>query len=112
MKTNFISDLIINHAILIPLYSHIENYIISNKKNHSNNIQYFKKYRDYIDLNISELSHFKPYLDYIILKSINESFSEGNGYDYNLNFNLQRLIYVDNTIDNQIIKTKLLRFIA
>ena len=112
IKTNFISDLIINHAILIPLYSHIENYIISNKKNHSNNIQYFKKYRDYIDLNISELSHFKPYLDYIILKSINESFSEGNGYDYNLNFNLQRLIYVDNTIDNQIIKTKLLRFIA
>jgi len=112
IKTNFISDLIINHAILIPLYSHIENYIISNKKNHSNNIQYFKKYRDYIDLNISELSHFKPYLDYITLKSINESFSEGNGYDYNLNFNLQRLIYVDNTIDNQIIKTKLLRFIA
>ena len=45
-KNNFISDLIINHAILIPLYSHIENYIIINKNNHSKNIQYFNKYRN------------------------------------------------------------------
>ena len=111
-KSNFISDLIINHAILIPLYSHIENYIILNKKNHSKNIQYFNRYRKEINLNINELSHFKPYLDYITLKSINESFSEKRGYDYNLNFNLLRLNYIKNQISNETIKTKLLRFIA
>ena len=112
IKTNFISDLIINHAMLIPLYSHIENFIILNKENHTKNIEYFKKYRDKIDLNISELSHFKPYLDYITLKSINESFSLDKGYDYNLNFNLQRLNYIDDQVYDQTIKTKLLRFIA
>ena len=111
-KSNFISDLIINHAILIPLYSHIENYIIINKNNHSKNIQYFNKYRNEINLNISELSHFKLYLDYITLKSINESFSDKRGYDYNLNFNLLRLNYIKNQISNETIKTKLLRFIA
>ena len=111
-KSNSISDLIINHAILIPLYSHIENYIILNKKNHSKNIQYFNSYRKEINLNINELSHFKPYLDYITLKSINESFSEKRGYDYNLNFNLLRLNYIKNQISNETIKTKLLRFIA
>ena len=111
-KSNSISDLIINHAILIPLYSHIENYIILNKKNHSKNIQYFNRYRKEINLNINELSHFKPYLDYITLKSINESFSEKRGYDYNLNFNLLRLNYIKNQISNETIKTKLLRFIA
>ena len=111
-KSNFISDLIINHAILIPLYSHIENYIIINKNNHSKNIQYFNKYRNEINLNINELSHFKLYLDYITLKSINESFSEKRGYDYNLNFNLLRLNYIKNQISNETIKTKLLRFIA
>ena len=112
IKTNYISDLIINHAILIPLYSHIENYIILNKKNHSTNVSFFNNYRNKIDLNIYELSHFKPYLDYITLKSINESFSEKKGYDYNLNFNLSRLNYIKNHISNQTIKTKLLRFIA
>lgn len=112
IKTNYISDLIINHAILIPLYSHIENYIILNKKKHSTNISFFNNYRNKIDLNIYELSHFKPYLDYITLKSINESFSEKKGYDYNLNFNLSRLNYIKNHISNQTIKTKLLRFIA
>ena len=111
-KNNFISDLIINHAILIPLYSHIENYIIINKNNHSKNIQYFNKYRKEINLNINELSHFKPYLDYITLKSINESFSDKKGYDYNLNFNLLRLNYIKNQISNETIKTKLLRYIA
>lgn len=111
-KSNFISDLIINHAILIPLYSHIENYIIINKNNHSKNIQYFNKYRNEIKLNINELSHFKPYLDYITLKSINESFSDKRGYDYNLNFNLLRLNYIKNQISNKTIKTKLLRYIA
>ena len=111
-KSNFISDLIINHAILIPLYSHIENYIILNKKNHSKNIQYFNRYRKEINLNINELSHFKPYLDYITLKSINESFSDKRGYDYNLNFNLLRLNYIKNQISNKTIKTKLLRYIA
>lgn len=111
-KSNFISDLIINHAILIPLYSHIENYIIINKNNHSKNIQYFNKYRNEINLNISELSHFKLYLDYITLKSINESFSDKRGYDYNLNFNLLRLNYIKNQISNKTIKTKLLRYIA
>ena len=111
-KNNFISNLIINHAILIPLYSHIENYIILNKKNHSKNIQYFNKYRKEINLNINELSHFKPYLDYITLKSINESFSDKKGYDYNLNFNLLRLNYIKNQISNETIKTKLLRYIA
>ena len=111
-KSNFISDLIINHAILIPLYSHIENYIIINKNNHSKNIQYFNSYRKEINLNINELSHFKPYLDYITLKSINESFSDKRGYDYNLNFNLLRLNYIKNQISNKTIKTKLLRYIA
>ena len=111
-KSNFISDLIINHAILIPLYSHIENYIIINKNNHSKNIQYFNKYRNEINLNINELSHFKLYLDYITLKSINESFSDKRGYDYNLNFNLLRLNYIKNQISNKTIKTKLLRYIA
>jgi len=111
-KSNFISDLIINHAILIPLYSHIENYIIINKNNHSKNIQYFNRYRKEINLNINELSHFKPYLDYITLKSINESFSDKRGYDYNLNFNLLRLNYIKNQISNKTIKTKLLRYIA
>ncbi|MDA9622187.1 hypothetical protein N9S70_00275 [Flavobacteriaceae bacterium] len=111
-KNNFISNLIINHAILIPLYSHIENYIIINKNNHSKNIQYFNKYRKEINLNINELSHFKPYLDYITLKSINESFSDKKGYDYNLNFNLLRLNYIKNQISNETIKTKLLRYIA
>ena len=82
IKTNYISDLIINHAILIPLYSHIENYIILNKKNHSTNVSFFNNYRNKIDLNIYELSHFKPYLDYITLKSINESFSEKKGISY------------------------------
>ena len=41
IKTNYISDLIINSAILIPLYSHIENYIILNKLHHSTNIKFF-----------------------------------------------------------------------
>ena len=112
IKTNFISDLIISHAILIPLYSHIENFIILNKENHTENIDYFKKYRESIGLNISELSHFKPYLDYITLKSINESFSLDKGYDYNLNFNLERLNYINDQVSDQTIKTKLLRFIA
>ena len=112
IKTNFISDLIISHAILIPLYSHIENFIILNKENHTENIDYFKKYRESICLNISELSHFKPYLDYITLKSINESFSLDKGYDYNLNFNLERLNYINDQVSDQTIKTKLLRFIA
>ena len=112
IKINSVSDLIINHAILVPIYSHIENYIIINKNNHSNNIEYFNKSRQNIDLNISELSHFKPYLDYITLKSINESFSEEKGYDYNLNFNLLRLEFLNNQISDQTIKTKLLRFIA
>ncbi|MDB4050542.1 hypothetical protein N9454_04605 [Flavobacteriaceae bacterium] len=112
IKTNYISDLIINSAILIPLYSHIENYIILNKLHHSTNIKFFNNYRQEIDLNKYELSHFKPYLDYITLKSINESFSEEKGYNYNLNFNLSRLYYIKNQISNQTIKTKLLRFIA
>ena len=73
---------------------------------------YFANYRNNINYNIDDLSHFKPYLDYITIKSINQSFGINEGFDYSLNFNLNRLKFIENNVFNTTIKNKLLRFIA
>ena len=112
IKLDKTSELIIENAISLPLLSHIENYILINKNNHDYNINFFSNYRKFSDYNINELSHFKPYLDYIIVKSINESFELNSGFDYSVNFNIKRLEYINDLITNDVIKNKLLRFIA
>tara|TARA_X000000368_G_scaffold82469_1_gene62351 strand:+ start:6536 stop:7882 length:1347 start_codon:yes stop_codon:yes gene_type:complete len=112
IKLDKTSELIIDNAISLPLLSHIENYILINKNNHDYNINFFSNYRKFSDYNINELSHFKPYLDYIIVKSINESFELNSEFDYSVNFNIKRLEYINDLITNDVIKNKLLRFIA
>ena len=112
LKLNKTSSLIIENAIKLPLLSHIESYLFKNKKEYENNLKLFMNYRNNIDLNNETLLHFKPYLDYIILRSINESFKVDDGYDYSLKFNLNRLEFINSMIYNDIIKNKLLRFIA
>ena len=114
-KLNTISKLILEYAIKLPLYSKIEAYLSINKQtnllNTINNT--FYEYRDEIDLNIEELSNFKPYLDYIILRTINESGIDYNSYsNLDLQFNLDRIKFIDLTISNQIVKSKILRYIA
>ncbi len=114
-KLNIISELILEYAIKLPLYSKIEAYLSlykqTNRLNEVNNK--FYEYRDEIDLNIEELSNFKPYLDYIILRSINESGIDYNSYsNLDLQFNLDRIKFIDLTISNSIVKSKILRYIA
>ncbi len=114
-KLNAISELILEYAIKLPLYSKIEAYLSiykqTNRLNQVNNK--FYEYRNEIDLNIEELSNFKPYLDYIILRSINESGIDYNSYsNLDLQFNLDRIKFVDLTISNPIVKSKILRYIA
>ena len=112
LKLNKTSSLIIENAIKLPILSHIESYLFKNKKEYEKNIKLFMNYRNNIDLNNETLLHFKPYLDYIVLRSINESFKVEDGFDYSLNFNLNRIGFINSMIDNNIIKNKLLRFIA
>lgn len=112
VKINKTTELILENAMILPLLTHIEKYILRNKKLHNDNIIYFANYRNNINYNIDDLSHFKPYLDYITIKSINQSFGINEGFDYSLNFNLNRLKFIENNVFNTTIKNKLLRFIA
>jgi len=114
-KLNSVTELILEYAIKLPLYSKIETFLSiykqTNLLNEINNT--FYEYRDEIDLNIKELSNFKPYLDYIILRTINESGIDYNSYsNLDLQFNLDRIKFVDLTISNPIVKSKILRYIA
>jgi len=62
---------------------------------------------------MEELSHFKPYLDYIILRTINESGTDYNSYsNLDLQFNLDRIKFVDLAISNPVVKSTILRYIA
>tara|TARA_B100000929_G_scaffold99525_1_gene78198 strand:- start:284 stop:1675 length:1392 start_codon:yes stop_codon:yes gene_type:complete len=114
-RLNNISQLILDYAIKLPLYSKKETYLSiykqTGKLNEINNE--FYEFRDNINLNIEELSHFKPYLDYIILRTINESGIDYNSYsNLDLQFNLDRIRFVDFAISNSIVKSKILRHIA
>ena len=114
-KLNMVSELILEYAIKLPLYSKIEAYLSIYKHTNQINIinNTFYEYRDEIDLNIEELSNFKPYLDYIILRTINESGIDYNSYsNLDLQFNLDRIKFIDLTITNPIVKSKILRYIA
>ena len=114
-KLNYTSIMIMEHAIKLPLYSNIEAYISGIKQNNviKNINNNFYDYRDEIDFNIQELSNFKPYLDYIILRTNNQS-----GIDLNslsnlyLQFNLDRINFVNSSISNPVIKSQILRYIA
>ena len=112
---NNISELILEYAISLPLYSKIETYLSiykqTNRLSEINNE--FYEYRNNIDLNIEELSNFKPYLDYIVSRTINESGIDYNSYsNLALQFNLDRIKFVDKTISNTVVKSKILRYIA
>ena len=110
-KTNQSTELILEYAIKLPIYSNVE-YFISNFSSSikSNDIY---KYREDVDLNIETFSHFKPYLDYIISRTINHSNQNVNTDSHNsLNYNLKRLEFVNRNITHPIIKTKIYRYIG
>lgn len=114
-KLNNISKLILEYSIKLPLYSKIETYLsIYKQTGQLKEIKNeFYEFRDKIDLNIDELSHFKPYLDYIILRTINESGIDYNSYsNLDLQFNLDRIKFVDLAISNPVVKSTILRYIA
>jgi hypothetical protein len=114
-KINKTIDLIIENSIKLPLYSKIETYISVLKRNNKldNISKDFYDFRNNIDLNIKELSNFKPYLDYIILRTNNESGSNFDSYsNLDLQFNLNRIKFIDRTIKNNLIKSKALRYVA
>lgn len=114
-KLNYTTIMIMEYAIKLPLYSKIEVYVSANKqsnviKNINND---FYDYRKEIDFNVQELSNFKPYLDYIILRTNNQSGIDLNSLsNLNLQFNLDRINFVNSLISNPIIKSQILRYIA
>lgn len=114
-KSNKTSNLVIEYAIKLPLYSKTEAYISGTKQNNEFTItsNEFFDFRNNLNLNIEELSNFKPYLDYIILRTNNESGIDFNSYsNLDLQFNLDRIKFVNSTIKNPLIKSKVLRYIA
>ena len=114
-KSNKTSNLIIEYAIKLPLYSKLETYVSGLKQNNKQDAVSKKYYnfRDDISLNINELSNFKPYLDYIILRTNNIPRTNFNSYsNLNLQFNLDKINFVNTTITDSLIKSKVLRYIA
>ena len=109
-KINQSTELILEYAIKLPIYSNVE-YFISNFSSSikSNDIY---KYREDVNLNIETFSHFKPYLDYIISRTINHSNLNVNTDSHNsLNYNLKRLSIDTNNI-RTITQTKIYRYIG
>ena len=114
-KSNKTSELIIEHAIKLPLYLKLEAYLSGLKTKEELNMssENFYNFRSDINLNIEELSNFKPYLDYIILRTNNESGIDFNSFsNLDLQFNLDRIKFVNATIINPVLKSKILRYIA
>lgn len=114
-KSNKTSELIIEHAIKLPLYLKLEAYLSGLKTKEELNMssENFYNFRSDINLNIEELSNFKPYLDYIILRTNNESRIDFNSFsNLDLQFNLDRIKFVNATIINPVLKSKILRYIA
>ena len=114
-KSNKTSNLIIDHAIKLPLYSKLETYISRLKQNNKLDVisKEYYNFRDDISLNIIELSNFKPYLDYIILRTNNIPRTNFNSYsNLDLQFHLDKIKFVDTKITDSIIKSKVLRYIA
>ena len=114
-KSNKTSELIIEHAIKLPLYLKLEAYLSGLKTKEELNMssENFYNFRSDINLNIEELSNFKPYLDYIILRTNNESRIDFNSFsNLDLEFNLDRIKFVNTTIINPVLKSKILRYIA
>lgn len=114
-KSNKTSELIIEHAIKLPLYLKLEAYLSGLKTKEELNMssENFYNFRSDINLNIEELSNFKPYLDYIILRTNNESRIDFNSFsNLDLEFNLDRIKFVNATIINPVLKSKILRYIA
>jgi len=114
-KSNKTSELIIEHAIKLPLYLKLEAYLSGLKTKEELNMssENFYNFRSDINLNIEELSNFKPYLDYIILRTNNESRIDFNSFsNLDLEFNLDRIKFVNATVINPVLKSKILRYIA
>ena len=114
-KSNKTSNLIIEYAIKLPLYSKLETYISVLKQNNKQDVisKKYYNFRNDISLNINELSNFKPYLDYIILRTNNIPRTNFNSYsNLNLQFNLDKINFVNTTITDSLIKSKVLRYIA
>lgn len=114
-KSNKTSNLIIDHAIKLPLYSKLETYISRLKQNNKLDVisKEYYNFRDDISLNIIELSNFKPYLDYIILRTNNIPRTNFNSYsNLDLQFHLDKIKFIDTKITDSIIKSKVLRYIA
>jgi hypothetical protein len=110
-KTNQSTELILEYAIKLPIYSNVE-YFISNFSSSIKSSDIYK-YREDVDLNLETFSHFKPYLDYIISRTINHSNQNVNTDSHNsLNYNLKRLEFVNRNITHPIIKTKIYRYIG
>jgi len=114
-KSNKTSNLIIDHAIKLPLYSKLETYISGLKQNNKLDLisKEYYNFREDISLNISELSNFKPYLDYIIFRINNIPKTNFNSYsNLDLQFNLDKIRFVDTKITDSNIRSKVLRYIA
>lgn len=114
-KSNKTSNLIIEYAIKLPLYSKLETYISGLEQINKLDVisKEYYNFRDDVSLNINELSNFKPYLDYIILRTNNIPKTIFNSYsNLDLQFNLDRIKFVDTSITDSIIKSKVLRYIA
>ena len=114
-KLTSIEKLIIENAIKLPLYTKMETYIsLKIKNNNLYNIEKsFFDFRKDVDFELEELVHFKPYLDYLIIRSNNHNVASYNSYENNdLQFNLERIKFIDINISNEQIKSKVLRYIA
>ena len=114
-KLTSIEKLIIENAIKLPLYTKMETYIsLKIKNNNLYNIEKsFFDFRTDVGFELEELVHFKPYLDYLIIRSNNHYGASYNTYENNdLQFNLERIKFIDINISNEQIKSKVLRYIA
>ena len=110
-KLSISSKEIIKTAILYPYISKFHSYIIRNNTEENDQIILFDEYNDKYSFDLNTLAYFKPYIDFIYLHVYNKV-KNINEYSNSLDFNIKRLIFTNDLIDSDLIKSRVLRFHA